>query len=59
MQPFWIDDFNYVWVAGAAALAAFWVGSVFRSAYPGLLYLDALGAALFAITAANKVCCCT
>src|SRR5687767_15845834 len=28
-QPFWIDDFNYVWVAAAGALAAFWVGSVF------------------------------
>jgi uncharacterized membrane protein YeiH len=54
-QPFWIDDFNYVWVAGLGALAAFWVGSVFSSAYSGLLYLDALGAALFAITAANKV----
>jgi uncharacterized membrane protein YeiH len=54
-QPFWIDDFNYVWVAAVGALAAFWVGSVFSSAYSGLLYLDALGAALFAITAANKV----
>ena len=37
------------------ALAAFSVGSVFRNAYRGLLYLDALGAALFAVTAANKV----
>jgi len=54
-QPFWIDDFNYAWVAGAGALAAFWVGSVFSSAYRGLLYLDALGAALFAVAAANKV----
>ena len=55
VQPFWIDDFNYVWVGGLGALAAFWVGSIFSSAYSGLLYLDALGAALFAITAANKV----
>ncbi len=53
--PFWIGDFNYVWVAGAGALAAFWIGSVLRNAYRGLLYLDAMGAALFAITAANKV----
>src|SRR5688572_32022858 len=53
--PFWITDFNYVWVAAGGALAAFWVGSVFSTAYRGLLYLDALGAALFAITAANKV----
>jgi uncharacterized membrane protein YeiH len=55
VEPFWIRDFNYVWVASAAALTAFWIGSVFRSAYRGLLYLDALGAALFAVTAADKV----
>ena len=24
---FWIDDFDYVWAAGAGALAAFWIGS--------------------------------
>lgn len=55
VRPFWIDDFNYVWVASAGALMAFWIGSSFRNAYRGLLYLDALGAALFALTAANKV----
>jgi uncharacterized membrane protein YeiH len=55
VRPFWIADFNYVWVAGAGALVAFWIGSVLRNAARGLLYLDALGAALFAITAANKV----
>jgi uncharacterized membrane protein YeiH len=54
-RPFWLDDFNYVWVAGAGALAAFWIGSVFRDAFRSLLYLDALGAALFAVTAAHKV----
>jgi uncharacterized membrane protein YeiH len=55
VRPFWIDDFNYVWVAGAGALLAFWIGSIFRNAYRALLYLDAIGAALFAVTAANKV----
>ena len=55
VRPFWIDDFNYVWVASAGALMAFWIGSAFRNAARGLLYLDALGAALFAVTAANKV----
>lgn len=54
-QPVWIHDFNYVWVASAGTLLAFWVGSVFRNAYRGLLYLDALGAALFGIAAADKV----
>ena len=53
--PFWTSDFNYVWAAVAGALAAFWIGSLFRNAYPLLLYLDAVGAGLFAVTAANKV----
>jgi uncharacterized membrane protein YeiH len=52
---FWLADFNYVWAAIGGALAAFWIGSFFRSTYRPLLYLDALGAALFAISAANKV----
>jgi uncharacterized membrane protein YeiH len=55
VQPFWVADFNYVWAAGAGALLAFWIGSILRNVYRGLLYLDAVGAALFAITAANKV----
>ena len=53
--PFWIHDFNYVWAAGAGALAAFSIGSLFRNTFRGLLYLDAVGAALFAVTAADKV----
>jgi uncharacterized membrane protein YeiH len=53
--PFWLGDFNYVWAAVAGALAAFWIGVRFRNTYHGLLYLDALGAALFAVTAAEKV----
>ena len=53
--PFWINDFNYMWAAGAGALGAFSIGSFFRNTYRGLLYLDAVGAALFAVTAANKV----
>jgi uncharacterized membrane protein YeiH len=55
IRPFWIADFNYVWAACAGALAAFWIGWLFRTALKGVLYLDALGAALFAIAAANKV----
>jgi uncharacterized membrane protein YeiH len=52
---FWLEDFNYVWAAIAGALLAFWIGWFFRNTYRGLLYLDALGAAIFAIVAANKV----
>ena len=55
VRPFWITDFNYVWAACAGALAAFWIGWLFRSVLNGVLYLDALGAALFAIAAASKV----
>ena len=53
--PFWINDFNYVWAAGVGALAAFSIGSLFRNTFRGLLYLDAVGAALFAVNAADKV----
>jgi uncharacterized membrane protein YeiH len=53
--PLWIGDFNYVWSAIGGALAAFWIGSAFRNVFRALLYLDAVGAALFAVSAANKV----
>jgi uncharacterized membrane protein YeiH len=52
---FWIEDLNYVWAAMAGALVAFWIGHRFASASRALLYLDGLGAALFAVSAANKV----
>src|SRR5687767_2480766 len=52
---FWIEDFNYLWAALVGALAAFSVGHRFSGASRALLYLDGLGAALFAISAANKV----
>src|SRR5688572_14382619 len=55
VQPFWIADFNYVWAACLGALAAFFIGAGFRSRMNEVLYLDGLGAALFAIAAANKV----
>jgi uncharacterized membrane protein YeiH len=55
-QPiFWMQDFNYVWAAMAGSLAAFFIGHVFRGFFRLLLYLDALGVALFAVSAANKV----
>jgi uncharacterized membrane protein YeiH len=52
---FWFGDFNYVWAAVAGALFAFWIGTRLASAHRALLYLDGLGAALFAIAAASKV----
>jgi uncharacterized membrane protein YeiH len=52
---FWFEDFNYVWAAVLAAVAAFWLAPLFHSTFRGLLYLDALGAALFTVSAAEKV----
>jgi uncharacterized membrane protein YeiH len=52
---FWFADLNYVWVALGGALAVFWIAPRLRSTYLALLYLDALGAALFAVSATHKV----
>ena len=51
---FWFEDFSYVWVAVLGALVTFFLSALARNAYRGLLYLDALGAALFATAATNK-----
>jgi uncharacterized membrane protein YeiH len=53
-QVFWFEDVNYVWAALVGAMFAFFLTALVRNAYRALLYLDALGAALFAIAATNK-----
>jgi uncharacterized membrane protein YeiH len=55
VQVFWLDDINYVWVALGASLCAFFASRSFTSTYSLLLYLDGLGAALFAVVATEKV----
>ena len=52
---FWVQDINYVWAGLVGALGAFFLGALLRSTSVLLLYLDALGAALFAMSAAEKV----
>jgi len=52
---FWFDNVYYGWAAVSVALIAFFLNAVVANAVRTLLYLDALGAALFAIAAANKV----
>jgi uncharacterized membrane protein YeiH len=52
---FWLGDLNYAWAAIGASLAAFFASRSFASTYTLLLYLDGLGAALFAVAAAEKV----
>lgn len=54
---FWTSALEYIWVALAASLAAFvWQSFMARRTIHGLmLYIDGLGAALFAIQATHKV----
>lgn len=52
---FWLQDVNYLWMAMAAAVVAFFADQRVRSTYTLLLYLDGLGAALFAVQATEKV----
>ena len=54
---FWGTDLMYIWVAVAASLAAFSATSLFakKEVYSLMLYLDALGVALFGIQATAKV----
>jgi uncharacterized membrane protein YeiH len=51
---FWLEDFTYGWVALATAVAAFLVYRFLRNTYRLLLYLDAVGVALFGIQAIDK-----
>ncbi|MGI9205187.1 MAG: trimeric intracellular cation channel family protein [Woeseiaceae bacterium] len=46
---FWIDDTNYVYVAVAAAVATFFAAHVIRSRLRMLIWMDAIGLALFAV----------
>lgn len=52
---FWVNDLDYIWVALGAAILAFFVYRLISRAYGLLLYLDAIGVALFTIQAIDKV----
>jgi uncharacterized membrane protein YeiH len=54
---FWSTDLNYIWVSVGASIAAFSAHSLFtrKEVYSLMLYVDGLGAALFAIQAVDKV----
>jgi Predicted membrane protein len=54
---FWAEDLSYLWVALAASALAFFTRSLFTEGqiYSIFLYLDAFGAAFFAILATEKV----
>ena len=52
---FWFENLDYFWAAVVGGLVTFFATTMFQNAQRSLLYLDALGAALFTIAAANKV----
>ena len=52
---FWVNELIYVWVAIGASLVAFFVFRFFSKINRLLLYLDAIGVALFTIQAIDKV----
>ncbi|MBP2133751.1 putative membrane protein YeiH [Methanomicrobium sp. W14] len=51
---FWIQHFEYVWIAVAAAIAAFFLEDYFWKTHKPLLHLDALGVSLFNVQAIDK-----
>jgi uncharacterized membrane protein YeiH len=51
---FWIDDTAYIFVAAGAAVVAFFIYRLLAHAQRLLLYLDAIGVALFTIQAIDK-----
>ena len=57
IRVFWIQDFNYVWVGALAALVAFFGVRNFglQALYRPLLYLDAVGVALFCVQTIDRV----
>jgi len=54
---FWAEDLTYLWMALGASALAFFTRSLFTEGqvYSIFLYLDAFGAAFFAIVATEKV----
>lgn len=51
---YWVDDLWFLWVAVITSLLAFFIVRILSNRYQLLLYFDALGIALFSITAAEK-----
>lgn len=54
VRPVWIEDITYLVISLAASLATFWAAKPFTRILPLLLWLDALGMALFAVAGTQK-----
>lgn len=54
-QPvFWLTTTSYLWTCIVASLATFWAARLLASRYKALVWMDAVGVALFTITGAQK-----
>lgn len=51
---FWVDEPGYLLACVLVAMAAFWTAHIPQSRYRYLLWLDAVGLALFAVTGAER-----
>ena len=54
VRVFWLQNTDYLYVATAAAVATFFFERLFRATHKALLYLDAVGTAVFTILATEK-----
>lgn len=54
VRPVWVEDPNYLIISLVASLATFWAAKAFTRLSPLLVWLDALGMALFAVAGAQK-----
>jgi uncharacterized membrane protein YeiH len=52
---FWLHDPTFLYVATGAAVATFFFEQKFRATYNALLYLDAIGTAVYTVVAAERV----
>lgn len=54
---FWATDLNYIWVALASSIIAFYANGFMarKDTYTLMLYLDGVGVSMFVIQAAHKV----
>jgi uncharacterized membrane protein YeiH len=54
---FWATDQSYIWIAAGTSVVTFYANTLFTKKYINklVLYVDAIGVALFGIQAVNKV----
>lgn len=51
---FWVADSYYLWICIAASLLTFWAARFLGSRYQALVWMDAVGLAMFTVTGTQK-----